>query len=275
MRTVIRGFLRQAYVEFNGDWKGDTDVKQRKEKLGRKRREQETLRKSFEDGKANEDEIDDYNKLSDEVDVLQKSLNNTLIVTLVHPGEDGNVTIMKGLSIGNGKRNGVNNKQKDEDFLKTGLFKKIAIGEFGIRVAIADTDKENPFGLFLRRVLSGVFNSVVKSPIDDIGNVLVSNAASVLSSDIRDAIKRKAGDKITVVGVSRVAKLAVGERGELTLTNDDEEEIEDIEFSNGELTLDLRFPGLVLKHKTGNKTKYGLPGAPNGKVMIGLKSERL
>ncbi len=273
MRTVIRGFLREVYVEFNGDKTGSRDAKVRKDTLERKQGELEVLRKSFEDGKASEDEIEDYNKLSDAVDELKKSLNNTLIVTLIHPGEDGNVEVMKGLSIGNGRTNGVKNKLSEEHFLKTGLFKKIAIGEFGIQVGITDTDKENPFGLFLRRVLSGLFNAVVKSPIDDIGNVLVSNAATVLSSDIGDAIKRKTGDKITLVGVSKVAKFLIDKKGVLKLTNTDDNELADIEFENDQLTLSLRYPGLVLKGGSKSNPAYGLPEAPNGKVVLGLKSD--
>jgi len=272
MRTVIRGFLREAYVKFNGDRTGDRDVKRRKEALERKESELAALLKSFQDGTASEDEIDDFNKLSDEVDEL-KSHNNTLIVTLIHPGEDGNVNVMKGLSIGNGRSNGTGKQAVDKNFLKTGLFKKVVIGEFGIQVAITDTDKENPFGLFLRRVLSGVFNAAVKSRIAGIGNVLVSNAATVLSSDISDAIKRKSGDKITVIGVSKIAKFAIDNEGALKLTNEDNEELEDIEFTGDQLKLDLRYPGLVLKGGTKSKPVYGLPGAPNGRAVIGLQSD--
>lgn len=271
MRTVVRGFLRKAYVKFNGDADGDRDTARRKSALQRKEAELARLRKSFEDGEASEDEIEDYNRLSDEVDELQKSSNNTLIVTLVHPGEDGNVKILKGLSIGNSPETGVDNPVNEEDFLTTGLFKKVAIGEFGIQVAVADTDKENPFGLFLRRVLSGVFNGAVKSPIDDISNVLVSNAATILSSDIRDAIARRAGNRVTVVAASKVARFVVRPGGKLHLTNADHE----VRFDEGQLELDLTYPGLVLKSKPNEKAKYGLPGAPNGRVVIGLKSDPL
>ena len=136
-------------------------------------------------------------------------------MTLIHPGEDGNVKVMKHVSVGNGRQSGL--KLQSEDFLVSGLFRKIAISEFGIQAAITDTDRENPFALFLTRVLSGVFNSIVKSPIDDISNVLVSNTASEVSTDIQGKIKGKTDEKITVVGVSPVAKFSVQDDGMLTL----------------------------------------------------------
>ena len=124
---------------------------------------------------------------------------------------------MKSLSIGNGPDWGIRNES--EDFFETGLFKKRAVGEFGIQVAITDTDRANPFWLFLRRVFSGVFSSIVKPAIDDISNVFVSTAAFEFTSDIQGKIKNKPGDKITIVAVSSVAKFVVGDKGALILTN--------------------------------------------------------
>ena len=246
----------------NGDEDANKQMDKNAEILKAKRAEFERLLTSFDDLKAEPREIERFKELPGEIHDLERGSNNTLIVTLLHPGEDGNVKVLKSLSIGNGQERGF--KAESDDFLDVGLFKKIAMGEFGIQVAITDTDEANPFSLFFRRVLSGVFNAVVKSPIDNIGNVIVSSTASELSNDIQAAIKGKKGDKITVVGVSPVAKFIVGSNGALALANAGS----GIRYVRGKLTLNLRFPELV-KTKDG----YAKPRSSNGGVVIRLDSE--
>lgn len=270
METMIRGLLREVHVLFNGDIDANNDLIERAEDLKAKEKELNDLLKSFGDEDATDNEIEAFNRLSDAVRDLRAGSNNTLMVTLVHPGEEGNVKAMKSLSIGNGQDWGIRNES--EDFFETGLFKKRAVGEFGIQVAITDTDRVNPFWLFLRRVFSGVFSSIVKPAINDIGNVFVSTAAFEFTSDIQGKIKGKPGDKITIVAVSSVAKFVVGDKGALILTNAGE----DISFSKGELTLALSIPGLIQTRKgTAGKKVYSKPGSPNGKIVIRMESEPL
>ena len=118
-------------------------------------------------------------------------------------------------------------------------------------------------------------NAAVKSRIADIRNVLGSNAVSGLLSDLRSAIKRKSGDKITVVAVSHVARFSIGQGGKLCLTNNARKETADIRFGNGQVEFDLRSPGLVLKRRTSEEAIFGLPGARNGRVVIGLEADPL
>ncbi len=276
MRTVVRGLLREVHVLFNGDIDANDDLKRREEELNESRQIRDKLLDSFKDGMANDREVAHFNQLSRRIRELEKGLNNTLVVDLIHPGEDGSVAVLKPVSIGNGLRQ---KETKSGDFFASGLFKRIVIGEFGIRVSVTDTDKANPFGLFLRRAIAGAFKSVVKSPIDDIGNVLVSSAATELSSDIQSAIKDKSDDKITIVGVSSVAKFVVGEGGAMELQNKDDK---GIEFSaDGKLALDLRFPGLVRtrrrpRRRSANTEKvFAMPDSPNGRVVIQLDSRPL
>ena len=270
METMIRGLLREVHVLFNGDINANNDLKERAEDLNAKEKELNDLLDSFGDEHATDKELEDFNRLSDAVRELRAGSNNTLIVTLVHPGEEGNVKVMKSLSIGNGQSWGIRNES--EDFFETGLFKKRAVGEFGIQVAITDTDRANAVWLFLRRVFSGVFGSIVKPAINDIGNVFVSTAAVEFTSDIQGKMTGKSGDKITIVAVSSVAKFVVGDKGVLILTNAGE----DISFSKNELTLGLSIPGMMQTRKgtTSNKV-YSKPGSPNGKIVIRMESEPL
>ena len=261
---------------FNGDIDANDEIDAREGELKKSSKIRDELLKSFDDGRANDREVARFNELSGRIKDLEKGLNNnTLVVDLIHPGEDGSVTVMKPVSIGNGLRRG---ETKEGGFFESGLFKRIVIGEFGIRISVTDTDKANPFGLFLRRVLAGAFESVVKSPIDNIGNVLVASTATELSSDIQTAIKDRADDKITIVGVSSVAQFKVGQKGALELQNGDRE---GIKFSDGRLTLDLRFPGLGRTRKRprgrskSSPKAFAKPGSRNGRVVVQLESHLL
>ena len=161
MRTVVRGLLREVHVLFNGDIDANDDMNRREKELTESKRIRDELLKSFDDGMANDREVARFNELSRRINDLEKGVDNTLVVDLIHPGEDGSVAVMKPVSIGSGQNRG---ETKRGDFFASGLFKRMVIGEFGIRVSVTDTDKANPFGLFLRRVLAGAFKSVVKSP---------------------------------------------------------------------------------------------------------------
>ena len=262
MRAVIRGFLEEAQVLFNGDKGANDQLEEQDKEIRKKKAEVDTLLNSFNRFKRKWREKARFERLTREIEALEQ-VSNKLIVTLVHPGEDGNVEVMKPLRLGSGQDKG--HKAKSQTFFDAGLFKKVALGEFGIRAAITDTDEANPFAVFFRRVLSGVFNAAVKSPIAGIGNVLVSNAASELSSDIGGAIKGKGGEKTAVVGVSPLAKFEVQGNGTLRLINPKDGPRY---TQQGLLTLPLRFPGIV-------ETDYGYEkrGAPNGEVVIRLEAE--
>ncbi len=183
----------------------------------------------------------------------------------MHPGEDGIIDVIKPLRLGNGDECGYNAADGADDFFQAGLFKKVALGEFGIRATITDTDMDNPFTVFVRKVLSKVFSAALGPPINSIENVLVSNAASVLSSNLGAAMNRRQEEKPTVIGVSPLAKFRVEKNGTLNLTNKGN----GLQYNENMLTLPLHFPLLV---KTGSNT-YGMPGAANGQVVIRLHSE--
>jgi hypothetical protein len=148
------------------------------------------------------------------------------------------------------------------DFLQDGLFKKTATGEFGIKVSITDTDEANPFGLFLRRVLSGVFSTVIKARISDISNVVTATSATELSSDIQSAIKGNGKDKVSIVGKSATAQFDIKEEG-LVLRPED-----GLSFEDGILTLDLKAPGLI---RTG-RDSYLKVNSGNGQVRLRLET---
>ena len=262
MRAIVKGFLENAHVRFNGDEDAVTKYKEDQDKLEEKKREFAELNDSFEDSELSSVEVERFEKLPQEIKTLEDG-DNTLILTLVHPGENGNVNVMKPIRIGNGIDQGY--VGESDDFLDAGLFKVVTIGEFGIRAAITDTDQANPFTLFLRRVVSGAFNTATKSFIGDIGNVLVSSAASQLSSDIGDSMRGETGSTTTIIGVSPVAKFIVNGNGLLSMSNPSAQ----LRYSRNELTLPLSFPGLV---KTG-ENKYAKPGSANGAVVIRLESE--
>jgi hypothetical protein len=164
------------------------------------------------------------------------------------------------LDIGSGQNYGVSNDAVD--FLKDGLFKKTATGEFGIKVAVSDTDEANPFGLFLRRVLTGVFSTVHKARISDIGNVVTATSATEPSSDIQSAIKGNGADKVSIIGKSATAQFDITD-GALVLRPGD-----GVSFEDGILTLDLKVPGLV---RTG-RDSYLKVNSNNGQVRLRLET---
>ena len=273
MRALIRGYLDSVYVKFNGD--ASDKPGQREKDLAKTQSEIAKLKQNFKNQKSVDiKKVTKFDELWRRKHELENDFDNMLVVTLVHPDEDGDVELIKALPLGNGYEYGY--KPDSDEFLTAGLFKKIAIGEFGIRVAVTDTDEAIPFAKFLRRVFVGIFNSIVKTPIGEISNVIVSNTAQQLWSDGGKFLEKN-GDKITVVAVSKTAKFKIDEKsGDLTCTNQNKSQGITYSASDGVLKLELSFPEMIkVSAGKSSETKYRVPGSSNGIAEIRLESVKL
>ena len=264
MTAVIRGYLEKVHVRFNGDRDASKNYRENTTEISQMTDELKKLTNSFDKVSINGQQLKRFENLERAIETIEEG-DNTLLVSLIHPGGNGSTNVIKPLRLGNGRRQGYTSASKG--YFDSGLFKTIAIGEFGVRATIMDTDRVNRFTRFFRRVLKGAFNTVTSSSIDDIGNVIVASAADELSSDIANAIGRSDTEKTQVVGVSPMAKFFIGTNSQLEITNEDG----DLEFTKGKLTLPLSVPGRLQL----SRHKYATPGSPNGSVVIRLESESI
>lgn len=268
MKVLVRGLIEHAYVKFNGDPDASKKRRYRATKLESTEERLQVLVDSLADGEASQDEVSEINRLSDQVDELKSFANNALIVSLIHPGEDGNLELVKPMDLGDGAQNGY--RPQSDNFFDAGLFKKIVIGEFGVKVAVTDTDEANPFLQFLRRVFSSAFAAVTKTRIDSISNVITAKAADEISKDVSGRIKGSDDDSVIVVGKSKVAKFKVIDN-KLELLNPSEQ----ISFQDGLLTFQLQAPRMMRKSGTKKRSVFMPIGASNGKVCIRLESAQI
>ena len=263
MDVFVRTFLREAWVAFNGDSGANEKLDEAQEDIQKLEDKLAVARKKVDDKVATVNEIRSVNRLLRQIAKEKSEKNNALVISLVHPDENGSKTILKPLQLGNGQKRGVK-FDSPNDFLTNGLFKATIMGEFGLKVQITDTDKSNPILRFGRRVLSGVFSTFTKSKVGDLSGVLTASAATELGADIESALKGNDDDSILIVGESKLAKFRVGKNG-LSLVNSNN----DIKFDGKKLVFRLYAPKLIKK----TKNTYINVGSKNGMVTFDLEFE--
>ena len=269
MEVLVRGYLRSVWVEFNGDEGANEHLDKVHEDLKKKQKELAESEKEFAEKKQTEGLLKKINRLYKEIDELKDDRkNNTLVVSLIQPGTNGNLEVVKKVVIGNSEERGTT--INDDDFFVNGLFKQKAMGEFGLRVSVTDTDEANPIVSFLRGVFATAFASFKKTRIDGLANVITASTATQLSGGIKEKVKGNSDDKVHIVGKTPTAYFEV-DGGDITLRGNAEE---GIEFVDNVLTLPLKTPELLrLGTNSEGKVRYLPRGASNGEIKLRLTTD--